>query len=69
MLMVEVQCPECGHNKAVYWIAPDENETKLVTRMTCAAAKGSLSTCGHSWELMEDEYLSEDCVVSQADPQ
>lgn len=63
MLMVEVECPECGYNKAVYSIAPDENETKLVTRMTCASIKNSVSGCGNSWELKEEEYLFEDCVV------
>lgn len=63
MPMVEVECPECGYNKAVYCIAPDENETKLVTRMTCASVIGSVAKCGHSWELKEEEYLFEDCVV------
>lgn len=69
MLTVEARCPECGHDQAVYEIAPDENETKLVTRMTCAAKTGLASRCGHSWELREEEHLFEDCVVHQDDLQ
>lgn len=35
--------------------------------MTCAATSGSISCCGHSWELHEEEHLFEDCVLQQDD--
>ena len=53
MPSVEIECTECGFNRAVYMLTPDEGETKLVTRMICANAFGAVAKCGHTW-ILED---------------
>ena len=54
---VEVTCPECDYNRAVYFLTPDEGETKLVAVMICASASGTTAKCGYSWILEETSDL------------
>jgi ribosomal protein S27E len=61
--IVEVTCPECGHDRAIYTMAPDENETKLVARMMCASVTGTVAKCSFIWELDDDDLLMEDSVT------
>jgi hypothetical protein len=63
MTLVEVECPECGYSKAICTMTPDENETKLVARMMCASVVGSVTKCGHTWELDESDVLLEGEVI------
>ncbi len=58
MPRVEIECPECGYNKAVYLMTPDEGETKLITVMICASATGTVAKCGHHWILDEKSELT-----------
>jgi DNA-directed RNA polymerase subunit M/transcription elongation factor TFIIS len=46
---VDVICPECGYDRAVFLITPDENETKLVAKMMCASIVGTVAKCGNIW--------------------
>lgn len=34
----------------------------MIARMTCASVTGTVSKCGHTWELDENEELFEDHV-------
>ena len=51
MPSVYVECPECGYDRAVYFLTPDEGETKIVAKMICASATGTTPKCGHVWDL------------------
>lgn len=51
MPTVEVECPECEYNKAVYFLTPDPGDTRLLAVMICANATGTVAKCGHSWVL------------------
>lgn len=51
MPSVEVECPDCGNNRAVYFLTPDEGESKIVAKMICASATGTTAKCGHIWDL------------------
>lgn len=59
MPTVEVECPECGHNRAIYFLVPDEQETKMLARMMCKNVKGTTVKCGHIWDLNDESELSE----------
>jgi DNA-directed RNA polymerase subunit M/transcription elongation factor TFIIS len=61
--LTEVTCPECGHNRAIYTLAADEDETKFVARMMCANVQGTTIKCCHTWELDEFDDLNEGVVV------
>jgi hypothetical protein len=65
MPSVEVECPECGYNKAVYILAPDDGETKLVAVMLCASQTGTVAKCGHIWTLDDDTELTRTKVKSE----
>jgi hypothetical protein len=66
MPLVEVLCPECGYNRAIYCVTPDENETKMVAKMMCASVVGTVSKCGHTWELDDHQELFENCVIDKS---
>ena len=51
MPTVEVVCPECGFNKALYFLVADETESKMVARMMCKKVFGMEVRCGHVWDL------------------
>lgn len=65
MPSVEVECPECGYNKAVYILAPDDGETKLVATMLCASQTGTVAKCGHIWTLDDDTELTRTKVKTE----
>lgn len=51
MPTVEVICPECGYNRAIYFLVPDELESKMLARMMCKNITGTTVKCGHIWDL------------------
>jgi hypothetical protein len=65
MPSVEVECPECGYDRAVYFLTPDEGETKIVAKMICASAAGSTAKCGNIWDLEETSQLLRTRVVTE----
>ena len=65
MPSVEIECPECSFTRAVYILAPDDGETKLVAVMMCASQAGTVAKCGHIWTLDEDTELTRTKVKSE----
>ena len=63
MPSVEVECPECEHNRAIYILTPDEGETKMVAKMICTNARGTTILCGNTWDLDEDVLLEKTRAV------
>ena len=59
MPTVEIECPECGHNRAIYFLVPDEQETKLLARMMCKNTIGTVVKCGNVWDLNDASELEE----------
>jgi len=57
MPSVEAECPECGYDRAIYSLTPDEGETKIIVKMICASRTGTTAKCGHIWELDECDEL------------
>jgi len=46
-------------------LTPDEGETKLVARMICANATGTVAKCGHTWILEEESELTKTKIISE----
>ena len=46
----EKECPNCGHNEAVFMISSDIEDTKIVLIYICANSK-----CGHCWNKVVEE--------------
>jgi hypothetical protein len=65
MPTVEIECPECGYNRAIYMLTPDEGETKMLAVMICASATGTVAKCGNTWVLDEDLELGKTRIVSE----
>ncbi len=65
MPSVYVECPECGYDRAVYFLTPDEGETKIVAKMICASATGTTPKCGHVWDLQESSELLRTRVLTE----
>lgn len=65
MPSVEVECPECGYNRAVYILTPDEGETKMTAVLICASATGTVAKCGHSWVLEENAELTPTKIITE----
>lgn len=63
MPTIEVICPECGFNKALYFLVSDEGETKMVARMMCKRVIGMQVRCGHIWDLEDQNELEEAKVL------
>jgi len=62
---VHVECPECGYDRAVYFLTPDEGESKIVAKMICASSTGNTPKCGHVWDLDENCDLLRTKVVTE----
>jgi len=65
MPSVEVECPSCGYNRAVYQLTPDQGETKMLAVMMCTSSFGQLAKCGHSWVLPESSRLLKNRVQTE----
>ena len=57
MPRIEVECPDCGHNEAIYILTPDEGETKMLAKLICTNEKNGTIVCGNTWDLDEDYLL------------
>ena len=57
MPRIEVECPNCGHNEAIYILTPDEGETKILAKLICTRTKDGTIVCGNTWDLDEDYLL------------
>lgn len=65
MPKVDIECPECGYDKAVYFLTPDEGETKIVAKMICASATGTTVKCGNMWDLNDKDLLLRTRVLTE----
>lgn len=57
MPSVKVECPECLYDRAVYFLMPDEGETKIIAKMICASSTGTTAKCGNIWDLEDTSEL------------
>lgn len=63
MPRVTIECPECSYHEAVYLVAPDDGERKIVMKLICArGAEEKVVKCGTKWDLDQDLEVFEDTV-------
>lgn len=67
MPSVKINCPECGYDRAVYFLSPDETESKILARMICMSSTGNTPKCGHVWNLDESDLLLRSRVMTEED--
>lgn len=56
---IDVLCPECGHKRAIYFLIPDEGETKMIARLMCKNVAESTIKCGHIWDLNDESEITD----------
>ena len=63
---IKVNCPDCNYPKALVFLVPDEEETKMVAKLMCKNVTGSTVKCGNVWELNDKSlYLGSEVKVKQ----
>ena len=60
---IEVECPECGHNKAIYFLIPDQVQTKMIARLMCKNIVDETVRCGHIWDLNDESEITGTAVM------
>ena len=55
---ISIPCPECDYNQAIYFLMPDKDERRMVTKLMCKSRTGSTIKCGHVWELPENSEIT-----------